>query len=73
MEIRAGSKTILEPNATVRMSDGDHLSIAYTDVNGNTYLVNVSARAIALAIHEQRSGDHLFIQHPKFGNIFMGG
>jgi len=73
MEIRSGNQTILEPNATVRMSDGDHLSIAYTDVNGNTYLVNVSARAIALTITEQRSNDMLAIQHPKYGNVLMPG
>lgn len=73
MEIRSGSQTILEPNATVRMSDGDHLSIAYTDVNGNTSVVTIGARAYALAIHEQRSGNDLFIQHPKHGNVFMKG
>jgi hypothetical protein len=73
MEIRAGSQTILEPNATVRMSDGDHLSIAYTDNNGHTSIVNISARAIALAIREQRTGDDLFVQHPKYGNVFMPG
>jgi hypothetical protein len=73
MEIRSGSKTILEPNATVRMSDGDHLSIAYTDNHGNTYLVNVSARAIALVIKEQCSGDELFVQEPPYGNVFMPG
>jgi hypothetical protein len=73
MEIRAGGKTILEPNATVRMSDGDHLSIAYTDVHGDTRLVNISARAIALVIKEQRTGDEMFVQHPKYGNVFMEG
>jgi hypothetical protein len=55
------------------MSDGDHLSIAYTDNNGHTSIVNISARAIALAIREQRTGDDLFVQHPKYGNVFMPG
>lgn len=73
MEIRAGNKTILEPNATVRMSDGDRLSIAYTDVRGRTYCVYVSARAIALAIKEERTGDELFIQQTPYGNVFMKG
>ena len=73
MEIRSGNQTILEPNATVRMSDGDHLSIAYTDNKGDTYLVNIAARAIALLITEQRSNDMLAIQHPKYGNVLMPG
>lgn len=73
MEIRSGSQTILEPNATVRMSDGDHLSIAYTTADGFTTIVNVSARAIALVVKEQRTGDELFIQRPKYGNVFMEG
>ncbi len=72
MEIRAGSQTILEPNATVRMADGDHLSIAYTDVHGNTRLVSISARALALVVREQRTGDELFIQD-RYGNVFMEG
>ena len=73
MEIRSGGQTILEPNATVRMSDGDRLSIAYTDVKGQTFIVNVEARAIALVVREQRTGDELFIQQPKYGNVFMEG
>jgi hypothetical protein len=73
MEIRSGSKTILEPNATVRMSDGDHLSIAYTDVHGRTYVVTVAARAIALVIKESRTGDELFVQQTPYGNVFMPG
>ena len=73
MEIKAGSQTILEPNATVRMSDGDHLSIAYTDIKGQTYLVSIAARAIALVIKELRTGDELFVQPPKYGNVFMPG
>jgi hypothetical protein len=73
MEIRSGNQTILEPNATVRMSDGDHLSIAYTDLKGQTFIVNIEARAIALVVREQRTGDELFVQQPKYGNVFMPG
>lgn len=73
MEIRSGNQTILEPNATVRMSDGDHLSIAYTDVHGNIRSVYITARAIALVVREERTGDELFIQNPKYGNVFMEG
>lgn len=73
MELRAGSKTILEPNATARMSDGDRLSIAYTDVEGRTTIVNIEARAIALIITEQRSGDMLCVQQPKYGNVLIQG
>ena len=73
MEIRSGQKTIMEPNATVRMSSGDHLSIAYTDVDGHSTIITIEARQIALAIREQRSGDMLFVQHPKYGNVFMEG
>ncbi len=73
MELNIGSQTLYGPNATARMSDGDNLSIAYTDAKGDTYIVNISARAIALSIREQRTGDQLFIQRQPYGNVFMGG
>jgi len=73
MELRSGAKTIMEPNATARMSDGDRLSIAYTDNNGDTFIVNIEARAIALIITEQRSKDMLCIQESKHGNVLIKG
>lgn len=73
MELNAAGGTLYAPNGTVRMSDGDHLSICYTDANGGTHLVNISARALALSIREQRSGDELFIQPSPHRNVYMDG
>jgi hypothetical protein len=71
MEIRSGNQTILEPNATVRMTDGDHLSIAFTDLGGRTVLVNVSATKFAMLVREQRSNDVYSIEPGPLGNTLF--
>lgn len=73
MELRQGSQTLYGPNATARMSDGDTLSISYTDADGHTFLVTLSARAVALIVRESRSGDEYIIQRPPYGNAYMQG
>lgn len=73
MEIRSGSKTILEPNATVRMSDGDHLSIMYTTASGETSLITVNAHAFGLVLKEHQSRDELVVQPRSRVNVFREG
>lgn len=73
MELRLGSDTLFGPNGTARMSNGDRLSIAYTDVDGEYRLITIEARAIALVVREQRTGDELFIQSEPYNNVFLPG
>lgn len=74
MKIKCLNNELNGSNATIVMESGDHVSIAFTDLNGDSRIITVSVQGKVLVVNEPKMDASLLVRansnYYDFGDSF---
>jgi hypothetical protein len=62
MKIKCLSTETEGPNATALMESGDHITLAFIDLNGANRLVHISVQGKVMVIREEKSDSCMLVR-----------
>lgn len=71
MKIKCQNKELEGLNATVRMESGDHLSVAFTDLQGVSRIITLSVQGKVMLVNDTKTDDSLIMRNAE--NYFLKG
>jgi hypothetical protein len=62
MIFKCGNKELSGANATIRMESGDHVSVAFTDLSGDTRVVTIRVQGKVMLVNDEKTEGSLLIR-----------
>ena len=61
MRIKCLSTETEGPNATIAMESGDHVTLAFTDLNRKSRMIHVSIQGKVMVVHEDTTQSYMLV------------